>query len=418
MHNPLDDLKQCNILYIESNQEDADYSLNLYHSIFNQVYFTPTGSQALEIFKTEHDNIDLIITEVTLEDMSGIDLISQIRKEYGYSHCVIFATSKTHDDTLLKCLKLGAADYIIKPVLHRTHLGILIKVLKPISDIKQMYLMNQELEIYKQSADSKLLVSKTDLKGNITYVNEMFCQISGYSKEELLAQNHNIVRHPNTPSVVFRNLWSTIQKGNVWKGSIQNRKKNGESYYVEALIFPIKDDEENVIEYMSFRQDVTQHVENNEKIKNALKDSQSDYAKVYETALAQSEQNVAQELYGLRNAIIVERKNTQNQTSKRNLAEKKLNELTLVKEHEITHWKTKIKELSITMTHISDANKKLSKESQKQALEINTLSEQVEIYKNSEALVKKVEEKFDKIIADKDDVIAYLEDELAKCKKV
>ncbi len=417
MDNPLEDLKQCNILFIESNQDDAEHALNLYHSIFNQVYFTPTGSQALEIFKTEHKNIDLIITEVSLEDMSGIDLISQIRQEYGYGHCVIFATAQTHDDTLLKCLKLGAADYIIKPVLHRTHLGILIKVLKPIYDMKQMYLINQELEIYKQSADSKLLVSKTDLEGNITYVNDMFCTVSGYSKEELLGQGHNIVRHPKTPSVVFRNLWSTIQKGNIWKGSIQNKTKSGESYYVEAIIFPITDDEGNIVEYMSFRQDVTQHIVNNEKIKNALKNSQNDYNKLYEKTLAQCEQNVASELYGLRNAIIAERQTAQTQTAKRNLAEKKLNEISEVKDKEIIHWKTKIKELSITLTTVSESNKKLTKESQKQALEINSLKDQVEIYKSSETLVKKVEEKFDKIVEDKDDVIKYLEDELAKCKK-
>lgn len=86
------------------------------------------------------------------------------------------------------------------------------------------------------------LVSRTDLKGCITFVNDTFVKVSGFSREELLGQNHNIVRHPDMPEAAFRDLWATVQAGLPWRGIVKNRCKNGDFYWVEAFVVPLKKD--------------------------------------------------------------------------------------------------------------------------------------------------------------------------------
>ncbi len=86
------------------------------------------------------------------------------------------------------------------------------------------------------------LVSRTDLKGIITYANEAFVNISGYSREELIGKNHNLVRHPDMPEAAFRDLWDTVKGGLPWRGLVKNRAKNGDYYWVEAFVTPLKKD--------------------------------------------------------------------------------------------------------------------------------------------------------------------------------
>ena len=97
-----------------------------------------------------------------------------------------------------------------------------------------------------------LLVSKTDLKGVITYVNDAFVEISGFSREELIGKSHNIVRHPDMPPQAFKWLWDTLSDGLPWRGLVKNRCKNGDHYWVKALVSPIKS-EDKIVGYLSVR---------------------------------------------------------------------------------------------------------------------------------------------------------------------
>ena len=100
--------------------------------------------------------------------------------------------------------------------------------------------------------DGQMLVSKTDLKGRITYVNEAFVEISGFSEDELIGKNHNIVRHPDMPPAAFEDLWQHLKAGRPWTGLVKNRCKNGDYYWVKANVTPIYENG-TVTGYMSVR---------------------------------------------------------------------------------------------------------------------------------------------------------------------
>jgi len=127
-----------------------------------------------------------------------------------------------------------------------------------------------ELEQYKSVLDKTAVVSKTDLTGRINYVNEKFCEVSEYCAEEALGKAHRLVRHPQTPREIFSDMWNTIKEGGVWHGLIKNRSKTGKSYYNDTTIIPLKNEDGEIVEYISSGVDVTELVENREKLDNAF----------------------------------------------------------------------------------------------------------------------------------------------------
>lgn len=94
-------------------------------------------------------------------------------------------------------------------------------------------------EIEYPVPEGLVLVSKTDLNGNITYCNKVFAEVSGYLESELLGEPHNIVRHPDVPQRIFADMWETIESGKFWHGTVKNRRKNGDYYWVDANITPL-----------------------------------------------------------------------------------------------------------------------------------------------------------------------------------
>ncbi|MBN2644693.1 MAG: EAL domain-containing protein [Desulfuromonadaceae bacterium] len=127
-----------------------------------------------------------------------------------------------------------------------------------------------ELEQYKKLIDLSCLVSKSDLAGNITYANEAFQQVSGYSLDEMLGKPHNLFRHPATPRAVFKGLWQTIQAGRVWRGETKNRAKDGSDFYTQQVIMPIQGRNGRIREYIAARHDITELLQKREQLSLAF----------------------------------------------------------------------------------------------------------------------------------------------------
>ena len=116
------------------------------------------------------------------------------------------------------------------------------------------------------------IVSKTDLRGYITYVNDMFCEVAQYTREELMGKNHNIVRHPDMPAAAFEDVWRTISSGKIWKGQVKNKKKDGSYYWVQATISPIIGDNGKPVEYMAVRYLITDMKDQEEETKKLVEE--------------------------------------------------------------------------------------------------------------------------------------------------
>lgn len=101
--------------------------------------------------------------------------------------------------------------------------------------------------------DGRAIVSETDLNGIITFANRKFCEISGYTVQELVGEPHNIIRHPDMPKAAFAQMWQTILSGTLWHGLVKNLRKDGHYYWVDTEVTPTYDQDGKVKGYMAAR---------------------------------------------------------------------------------------------------------------------------------------------------------------------
>lgn len=249
--------KEVTILYVEDEDFIRDELTSVLEMIAQKVIVAKDGEDGLEAFKNNH--IDLIVTDINMPNMNGFEMLKEIR---GIRHDVpaIILSAYSQSDFIRQANEIdNINEYLIKPV----DIGLLLKKInnsiEKIEEKKEHAKLIKLLEQYKIAVDSSSIVSKTDPKGIITYVNEMFCKISGYSKEELIGRNHNILRHEEMPKEVFKELWHTIKdKKEIWTGKIKNKTKEGAYYIVYATIIPILDNDSQVQEYIAMRHDITE----------------------------------------------------------------------------------------------------------------------------------------------------------------
>lgn len=140
------------------------------------------------------------------------------------------------------------------------------------SAILEMDELKAELKTRMDQINVACVVSEADLKGNITYVNDKLCEVSGYSREECIGQPHSLFRHPDMPKSVFKEMWATIGKGKIFRGVVKNLCKDGSPYYVDALIAPVLGPNGKPVKYIGVRYVITEQVLKEEELKMAAEE--------------------------------------------------------------------------------------------------------------------------------------------------
>ena len=242
-----------------------------------------TAKEGLD--KINAQKVNLVILDMELPDMHGLDVLEEIKENDDFCHIPVIVISGSSDAELIRtCLKSGASDFITKPFnIEEFTLKVDIAIETNNKYIEVMC-KQKMLDEYKTAVDDSTIVSKTNPKGIITFVNDKFCEISGYSKKELIGRNHNMVRNPDMPSSTFKDMWNTIQSKKPWTGKVKNLKKDGSSYYVQSTINPIVDYDGEIIEYIGIRTDITELELIKESLEDSLNITDKNFKEAYKTS--------------------------------------------------------------------------------------------------------------------------------------
>lgn len=251
--------KNFSLLYV--GKEDDAYLASL-----SKRYFFAPYEEAYNVFHSHRP--DIVIYNGN--DVAFCSFIKRLSPDTP----IVFLGQKDAE-LLYEAINIGIDKFFTTPYDRK-------KLLQTIKELETKLFLKRAKEYntfmlhqYKLAIDSSNIVSKTDINGIITYVNEEFCKISGYSKDELIGKNHNIVRHPDVPKEHYKRFWDTILAKKIWKGTVKNRAKDGSTFYVNTTVIPILDSENNIVEFVAIRYDVTQSVHLQEKLQkkeNELED--------------------------------------------------------------------------------------------------------------------------------------------------
>ncbi len=283
--------QKLKLLYVEDNQEARESTLIVLEEFFDEIVVAVNGEDGYEKFVEYQETVDIIITDINMPKLNGLEMTKKIN-DINKDIPILVLSAHNDSNFFIDSIKLGIEGYLLKPIEIEQFIDVLDIVIQKIKLKNNVIYSQQLLNQYKDTVDESAIVSKTNPSGIITYVNKEFCNISGYTQDELIGKNHNIVRHSNMPASAFKDLWHTIKDlRQTWKGIVQNKKKDGSSYWVKAIIKPIIDINGEVIEYIGIRTDITEQEQVKDYFKDKLHNSISDLdsamklSKEYEMAI-------------------------------------------------------------------------------------------------------------------------------------
>jgi PAS domain S-box-containing protein len=206
---------------------------------------------------------EVCVLDVEMPACRGTDLASLLRRDPRFAQLPVIYLSAFDDlDHQLDARHSGGEDYLVKPVAPRLLIAAATtrarhrRTLEKARQERRQAL--RQLSNLKAAVDAHAIVSASGPDGSIIDANEKFCEVSGYSRGDLIGRNHRIVKSGHHPAAVFEEMWQTISSGKVWQGQVQNRRKDGTAYWVQSTIMPILDDDGLPEQYISIRTDITE----------------------------------------------------------------------------------------------------------------------------------------------------------------
>ena len=242
--------KNLTLLYV-SNESSCDNTFEYFNELFNNVLLVDNYDVALKKF--DESGIDIVITDIEMNKEDGFSFIKELKNKNPKIITIIY-TNNDEKTNFMKAISAGVNGYFLKPLDENDFLNTLGNLLQIEKEKKDRKILKIQ---YDTIVEENTIVSKTDKHGIITYVNDNFCKSSEYSKEELIGKSHNIVRHPDNPKELFKDLWQTIKvKKESWYGVLKNLTKSGKPYFIKTTIKPIFNVDGEIVEYVSIRSNI------------------------------------------------------------------------------------------------------------------------------------------------------------------
>ncbi len=243
--------KKLKLLYVEDNENARLSTLGILEQFFDRIVVGVDGVDGLEKFK--EGDIDLIITDINMPKLDGLEMLKEVKKIDPTVVSLIFS-AYTESTYFIESIKIGIEGYLIKPINFEQFIGVITKAVENIEAAKNKLFLDQ----YKDIADQSSILSIIDTNDVLTYVNSAYCEISEYAKEELIGSDYHKMMLLEQDRKIRDEINKTLKiDKKVWKGIIKNITKTGKAYYLDSTIKPILDERDNILEYIALRHDVT-----------------------------------------------------------------------------------------------------------------------------------------------------------------
>ena len=248
-------LKNMNVLYVEDDKNTQEELVYFLSNKVNTLYVANNGKEGFEKF--EKFQPDIIITDIQMPILNGIKMVELIREVNKFIPIIVISAFND-TDYLFEAIKLNVTNYLTKPLNLIQLIETLGNIAKNINLEKENKEVLNTLKQYKDIVDERSIISKADIKGVITYVNEPFEKISGYKKEELIGKSHGIITSKSSSKKLLSQMWKKIKiEKKLWQGRLKNVSKDGKEYIVDIIIKPILDLNGNILEFISLSNDIT-----------------------------------------------------------------------------------------------------------------------------------------------------------------
>ena len=267
------DHPQAHILIIDDTPLNIEILLGILEGDY-ALSFATSGRNALELL-AKGVKPDLILLDVMMPDMDGFAVCAALKADPDTRDIpVIFVTAKTDALSEIRALKAGGVDFIHKPVNQalvrarvQLHLELERRARALARSLAETQRLHAELLVLNQAMEqSPTSIVITDATGNIQYVNPFFSLLTGYASDEVLGQNPRLLKSGHTAPETYEDLWAHLIRGEPWKGELINRRKNGEVYWEEAYIGPVRDAAGRISHFVAVKINVTDRILTQERL--------------------------------------------------------------------------------------------------------------------------------------------------------